>query len=199
MIRMKKLTSFFAFLLVAIAACAQFGAGIRDSRYVYGVYSPVKSLDIMLDHSLYSEKMGFQRVGVGVSYGMPFAKGFEWQAGIYGATTWNRNYQVVNAHAMLSYAYRRLGLKAKIQPHYDSGLKYTTTWMAQAGVKITDKIGVIAAYTTIPEFRVSEKRLRGGFEFEVGSLMVRPELSFSVDKATRFKNMRVLMSMHYKF
>ncbi len=196
---MKKLSLILAFLTVTVAACAQFGAGIRDSRYVYGVYSPVTSLGIMLDHSLYSEKMGFQRVGLGIDYSMRFGEGFKWQAGVYGATTWNRNYQVFNVHTMLGYQYRRLGITAVLQPHYDSELKYTTTWMAQADVRMINNICFLVAYTTIPEYRLSEKRLRGGFEFQVSKLKVRPELSFSVDKNTSFKNMRVLMSMHYDF
>ncbi len=46
---------------------------------------------------------------------------------------------------------------------------------------------------------MSEIRLRGGFEFSVDKLSVKPEISISMDKETRLKNMRVLMSMNYRF
>lgn len=196
---MKKIIIFAILILSAISASARFSVGMTDSRYVYGIYTPVKHLDISLQHSLYSEKFGFQRIGVGVDYGMPFGKGFRWEAGAFGATTWNRNYQVVGAHASLGYAFKRLGLLAKIQPYYDSGLGYNTAWMAQASCRIIDSMSILAGYSTIPEYRVSEKRIRGGFEFRVAQLKVRPELSVSLDGNTRMKNLRVLMSMQYDF
>ncbi|MDE6464103.1 MAG: hypothetical protein K2L16_05680 [Muribaculaceae bacterium] len=196
---MKKTLLTLILALVALTASARFSAGIRDSRYVYGSYIPLPGLSVGLNHSLYSEKAGFQRVGLHVGYGMDFAKGFHWHATAHAATTWNGNYQLVDADITMAYTYRRLGLKAGIQPRYDSGLGYTTCWQAGASLRIVKQISILAAYTTIPEFRMSEKRLRGGFSFNVANLTVTPELSVSLDRSTRFKNLRVLMSMNYNF
>lgn len=185
--------------MAATSAHAQFTAGIRDSHYIYGTYAPVSNLTVKLEHSLYSEKAGFQRIGVGADYGFALPRGFGWSAGVSAATTWNGNYQVVEGHASVTYAYRRLGLDATLQPHYDSGLGYKTCWQAGGSLRIIDAIALVAHYTTIPEYRMSQQRLRGGFRFDVSRLTVTPEVSLSLDKATRFKNMRVLMSMQYRF
>lgn len=196
---MRRTISCIFAILSILAVKAQFSVGIHDSRYVYGTYSPVDNLDLTLQHSLYSEKFAFQRIELAAGYGMPFASMFHWHTGIYGATTWNGNYQVVGAHASLSFDYRRIGISGRIQPIYDSGLKYMTTYAFSARAKIISNIDLLAAYTTIPEFRESEKRLRGGFEFKVNRLKVSPQLSFSLEQSSRFKNMRVLMSMNYDF
>ncbi len=190
-------------LLVAIMCClttkAQISAGVGDSRYVYGSYTLSNGLSFNLEHSLYSEKFGFQRVAIGVGYGSALPYGFSWKADVNGGTTWNRNYQVVYGDLAIGYLFRRLGLESIVQPHYDSGLGYTTCWQAGASVRIIEPVSVCLAYTTIPEYRMSENRLRGGFEFSVDKLSVKPEISISMDKETRLKNMRVLMSMNYRF
>lgn len=116
-----------------------------------------------------------------------------------GTTTWNRNYQLLSAEVAVMYDYRRLGLEGGINPRYDSGLDYETCWKAGAKVRITDPIAVRMSYYNIPLYRMSEQRLAGGFEFKVLNLKVAPELSVSMEKDTRLKNMRVLMSMNYDF
>lgn len=195
----------FTFLLAIPSVKAEpvketgFAVGLRDTHHVYGTYTPVRNLDILLEHSLYVEKPGFQRVGVGVRYGMPFAKGFRWNVSAFGATTWNGNYQVVSGRAGLAYDFKRLGLVAAVNPYYDSGLGYTTAWMAGASLRIIDSIRIKAAYTTIPEYRVSERRMRGGLEFSSGRLSVSPELSVGLKRGTYLMNLRVLMSMNYHF
>lgn len=196
---MKRILLTLIVTLTTLSAYSQIAAGIRDSHYVYGSYTFNKKISVELNHSLYSENMGFQRIGIGAGYSTPLPLGFSCGVKAFGATTWNRNYQVFGAEISAAYTYRRLTLDASINPRYDSGLDYMTCWKAGATVKIIKPIGVTLHYTTIPEFRMSEKRLRGGFEFNVDRLSVRPELSVSVDPGTRFKNMRVLTSMEYRF
>lgn len=186
-------------LFTADSVSAQISAGITDSRYVYGCYALKSKIKFKIEHSLYSEKVGFQRVGVGVGYEKQLPLGFSLGGSVMGATTWNRNYQLVSAEASLKYDYRRVGLEAVVNPRYDSGLHYDTCWKAGAKVKISDPISVCMDYSTIPLYRMSEQRLSGGFEFSVLNLRVTPELSVSMEKTTRLKNMRVLMSMNYEF
>ena len=186
-------------LLFAEGVSAQISAGISDSKYVYGCDAWKNKIKFKLEPRLYSEKAGFQRVGVGVGYETPLRYGFSCRGSLMGATTWNRNYQLLSAEVALKYDYRRLGLEGVINPRYDSGLDYETCWKAGAKVRITDPIAVRMAYYTIPLYRMSEQRLAGGFEFKVQNLKVVPELSVSMEKSTRLKNMRVLMSMNYDF
>lgn len=196
---MKKTIIIIAALISCICASAQISAGIRDSRYVYGTYSLNSGLKFTLEHSLYSEKPGFQRIGAAIGYGSVLPAGFDWRANIFGATTWNRNYQVASADASLGYHYSRMGLHATINPRYDSGLHYMTCWQAGVSVKITAPIAFVADYTTIPEYRMSERRIAAGFRFCDNALSVTPRLSFSADDNTAFKNIRVLISMNYDF
>lgn len=189
-------------MLIAIGfgkANAQFAVGIEDSRYVYGSYRLKNGIDFKLEHSLYSEKMGFQRLGLHVGYEKSFPHGFMLETDVWGATTWNRNYQVVSCEVTLNYFIHGFGAKATINPHYDSGLKYNTCWCIGVSQKIINPIAITLQYTTIPVYRMSEKRIDGGFEFKVKNLTVSPKLSVSAQKETRFKNMRVLMSMNYEF
>ena len=183
-----------------INAHAQFSAGIEDSRYAYGSYRFTNGIAFKIEHSIYSEKMGFQRLGFHVEYGNIIAYGVRWETDLFGATTWNGNYQVVGGRLTLKYNYHHnFGVETTVNPRYDSGLHYKTCWKVGISQKIIDHIDIILGYTTIPEFRMSEKRLRGGFVFKVNKLKVSPELSISMQKETRFKNMRVLMSMNYEF
>lgn len=195
----KKIFILIIALISIFEASAQFSAGITNSRYVYGSYKLENGIKFKIEHSLYSEKLGFQRVGIGAGYGSALRYGFDWEVNAFAATTWNRNYQVVGADVNIGYHYRRLGLYATLNPRYDSGLHYMTCWQAGASVRINDPISVVVDYTTIPEYRVSERRIAGGFEFKVNSLSVTPKLSFSADDNTLLKNIRVLISMNYDF
>lgn len=195
----KKIITLVIALMTVMSVSAQFSAGIKDCRYVYGTYKLKSGVKFLIEHSLYSEKLGFQRIGVGVGYGTSIPYGFDWHANAFGATTWNRNYQVVSADLTLGYHYRRIGLYATINPRYDSGLHYKTCWQAGASVKIIEPISFLMDYTTIPEYRVSERRVAAGFSFKGNSLSVTPKLSVSADKNTFLKNIRVLISMNYDF
>lgn len=53
------------------------------------------------------------------------------------------------------------------------------------GVGIKKNIDVHAGYTTIPEYRMSEKRLHAGFDFHVGSLSEAPAASIAVSDAEK--------------
>lgn len=196
---MKKSILSLLFLLACFCADAQFSIGLRESRYAYGSYRIVNNLSVKVEQSLYSEKLVFQRIGIGAEYYMTLPYGFQWSADLMGATTWNGNYQVVDLDLSVLYRYRRLGLEATIDPRYDSGLGYETCWQVGGLLQIIRPIAFVARYTTIPLYRMSEKRIAGGLEFKESKLSVRPELSFSLEKATRFKNIRVLVSMNYDF
>ena len=56
-------------------------------------------------------------------------------------------------------------------------------------------MGLIGQYTTVPEYRMSEKRIRAGFIFKDNNLSVSPIMSIPAKKD--FKSMRVLVSMDY--
>lgn len=190
---------FLVMFLGFTTANAQFSVGIKDSRYVYGAYRLANGIDFKLDHSLYSEKMGFQRVGLHIGYERSLPYGLGVEADLSGATVWNGNYQVVSCELSLNYRIHGFGVEATVDPRYDSGMKYDTCWRLGLSQQLTRPIAVTLQYTTIPVYRMSEKRIDGGFVFKVDNLTVAPALSVSAQKETRFKNMRVQMSMNYQF
>lgn len=186
-----------AVLFAATGAYCQIDAGIRDSRYVYGSYT-FKGFTAALEHSLYSEKMGFQRIGIYAGY-EGYRRELHYSAYATATTTWNGNYQTAGLLATAYYNIGSVSVGGTINPLYDSGLKYKTCFRVGAAVRICSPISVLAYYTTIPDYRMSEKRIAGGFDFHSDNLSVRPQLSLSVEQPTRFKNLRMLMSMNYRF
>lgn len=186
-------------LLFPVNIKAQISAGVDESTYIYGKYHFNGNLNIKLQHSLYSEKFGFQRVAVGIGYHKHLPYGFNCNFGLTGATTWNGNYQVVFSDILLGYNYRRIGCNVIIQPRYDSGLGYETCWGGSISYKVITPLSVIVGYTTIPQYRMSERRISGGLEFRVMNLTVTPKVSVSLQNNSLLKNMRVLMSMNYNF
>ena len=87
-----------------------------------------------------------------------------------------------------------------MNPHYDSGYGYKTCYNAGLGVVITSDINIFGRYTTIPEYRMSEKRAHIGLDFHVKNLNVIPVLSIGTTATeSGSKNLRVLMSFNYRF
>lgn len=197
---MRRILTVLTFVIIAMATRANhFSCGIRDSRYAYGTYHPTEKISINLEHSLYQEGMDYQRVSAGADYGIQLGYGMTFGVGLSGATTWNGGYQIAEGYVKFGYMFRRIEIEALICPRYDTGLDYMTTWQATASVRITGAVSVVAGYTTVPLYRMSEPCIRGGFRFSVKNLSVTPELSFNVGDEAPDRYMRVLISMNYNF
>lgn len=76
---------------------------------------------------------------------------------------------------------------------------YNTCYEAVAGVSIVKAINLLAGYSTIPEYRQSEKRALVGFDFHVGHLNVSPVLSLATTGASKANRLRLLMNFNYQF
>lgn len=173
--------------------------GLRDTRYVYGSYFPIKGLGLTLEQSLYSVAIGYQRTGITVGYRHSFPFGL-WLGGtVSGASTWKGSYQLYTAGLEAGYSFKPLFLSGTVMPSYDTGLFYYTAWKIGAVIDLTNHISLNLAYSTIPEYRMSEKRLQAGFGFWVKQLQVSPRLSFSMGDHRYFQDLRVLVSMEYEF
>ncbi len=177
----------------------ELGAGIRDSYYIgvraaYGGHAFAAA-----EHSVYSYDAKYQywRLYAGGMAKVPYAD-FEGSA-FYGRT-WCGSYwssgALLTARALPP---GPVSVTATLNPLYDSGLGYHTCFSAGAAVRIFKPVSLRASYTTIPEFRESERRVRAGVEVRVGGLSVIPELSIPTESRNRSRRLRLLMSFSYTF
>ncbi len=178
---------------------SEFSVGLRNTRYIYGGYKFCDNFKVEINHSLFSEKIGYQAVGAKFGYSRTLSK-FDLGASVSGSTAWNGSYGTVSGAVDLRYTpLNVLSFGGTLSPWYDSGYGYKTCFSIGASVNITSQINVMARYTTIPDDRRAERRVRVGFGFKVKNLYVEPNVSVPVSGSEKFKNMRVLINLNYRF
>lgn len=188
----------FAALFPVLAYC-QFGVGMRDNRYVYADYTFCRHFNVKVEQSVYAEKIGFQYLRAYAGYRNSVA-GIDYGVQGYFGAAYNGSYHSGGAMAKARYkVLERIIIDASLNPHYDSEYGYNTCYSIGAGVVITKNIDIVGEYSTIPQYRMPEKRLNGGFDFHVRSLSVMPRLSIDVAGTSRFKTLRALMGFRYQF
>lgn len=188
-----------AVLTTTLAIAGGFDFGIHNSRYIYAGYGLSHNYHLTVFHSMFSEKFGKQEVGGAIS-GKYMTGPWSIEGTAYGDGAWDGSYGNVGALAGASFRFPEIiTLFAALNPHYDSGYGYKTCYRAGLKAHITKEIGVFTSYTTIPDYRKSEKRLHAGFTINSSTLTVEPALSFPIGGNTKLKSMRVLMSMRYQF
>lgn len=197
---MKRCISLLIMMLCLSVSYAQFSVGMRDNRYVFGQYLLDSHYNFKIEQSIFSEKIGFQTLRAYAGYESSIHDVLDYMAEAYFGAAYNRSYSTTGAIISAKYAFiKRLGIKASLNPHYDSKLGYSTCFLAGAFVGLSKEIDLIAAYTTIPEFRMSEKRIRLGFDFHVSRLTVSPNVSIAAGSKQKVKNLRVLVGFSYCF
>lgn len=177
----------------------EFGAGVRDSYYISAQASYAGHAMLKAEHSVYSYDARYQywRLYAGGMASVPYAD-FEGSA-FYGRT-WCGSYW--NSGALLTARVNPPGpvsVFATLNPLYDSGLGYHTCFSAGAAVRVFKPVSLRVSYTTLPEFRESEKRVRAGVEVKAGGLSVVPELSIPTNRTNRSRRLRLLISFSYTF
>ncbi len=175
------------------------GAGVRDSYYVNAGASVAEHAFLRAEHSVYSYEARYQywRLYAGGMARVPYAS---FEGSVFYGRTWCGSYW--SAGSLLTARVLPPGpvsVSATLNPLYDSGLKYHTCFAAGVAVRVCEPVSLVAAYTTIPEFRESEKRVRAGVEVAVGGLRVRPELSIPACGEHGSRRVRLLMSCSYTF
>ncbi|MBD5214887.1 MAG: hypothetical protein HDS75_08740 [Bacteroidales bacterium] len=152
-----------------------------------------------LSHSLFSEKPAFQEVKVTFNYTNAW-QDLSYSAAAYGSSTWNGDYKTAGARIGGRYTFaKRFHILGILNPHYDTGYDYNTCFAAGASVNFISAIALRLQYTTIPDYRMSEKRLHAGFDAKVGPLSVSPILSVPLEGSSQLSKFRVLASCSYTF
>ena len=62
-----------------------------------------------------------------------------------------------------------------------SELKYKTLYSGGVRIGSFKGISLVGEYTTIPQYRVSEDRIKAGIVVESGKLWIKPEISFPIN------------------
>lgn len=182
-------------LLVVQFVSAQVHLSLRDNRYAGIGYRFLDKYDLKLEHSMFPEKLGFQYVRVNAEANFSIEQLMILYK-LYSGMLYNQNFYDVGADLKMNYTFvNRIDLFANVNPHYDSGYEYESNYGAGASVRLYKGMWLIGQYTTVPEYRKSEKRIRAGFIFKENNLSVTPVISIPAKK--EFKSMRVLVSMDY--
>lgn len=178
---------------------SQFAVGIENTRLVYGKYTYNEHLTVKLNLSAYSEKIAYQYVRATVGYRTTVSN-----LNLEGSGFWGSSFNgfYYNAGAKIAgdmVLAKRLILETSLVPWYDSGYKYTTCWDGKVGCIITYHINIKMGYTTIPEYRMSEKRLIGSLDFHVSNLYVTPYITVGTKSSAGGRNIRVGFGFEYRF
>lgn len=178
---------------------SQFAIGIDNTRLIYGKYTYKQHLSAKLNVSAYSEKISFQYMRGTIGYKTSI-KCFNIEGSYFFGSTLNRFYYNTGANfAGDIILAKRLLIDATLSLWYDSGFGYKTCWQGRIGCRITDHINIRLGYTTIPEYRMSENRLVGGFDFYVSNLYVSPYITVGTKASDGGKNLRVCFGFGYQF
>lgn len=186
-------------LISAFSSSAQVAIGLHNTRFADISYTLKNHYTFQLSHSLYSEKPAFQEIRFTFGYRNSY-QSLQYHGAVYGASTWNGDYQIAGARIGARYTLAtRFHFLATLNPHYDTGYGYRTCFAAGASVNFIRPVALRLQYTTIPDYRLSEKRLHAGFDAKVGALSVSPILSIPLEGSSQLSKFRVLVSCAYSF
>ncbi len=184
-----------------ISALSSWEVGMHNTRYLFGKLIVKDRLVIGLRQSVFSQDLKFQQTGVSVGWrGEVAAMRLEYDAECFGATEWNGGYQVMwtNLSVRVSPLWR-FSAEGSIQCNYDTGYGYDTCFSGGVGYSFSGSIEGRLSYTTIPELRQSERRVRLGVRIRSGSLWVYPLISLPVKGYDTLQNLRILVGFGYRF
>lgn len=179
---------------------------MRDSRYVQFTHSFLHShLPVTLEHSIYSEKISLQHFRLYAGYSTDIGKHLQLSLTAYAGSTHKGSYQDYGARfdgTLFFDSAHRYNALAVINPHQDSGLGYKTCYSLSTQLGFLPMAALHAEYTTIPEFRQSEQRIRVGICLHVesvryGQLRVTPLLSIPLRQ--RYEKIRLHVNFDYHF
>lgn len=194
---MKRIGILLLTMMVCEMANAQFHMGLRDNKYAFVGYKWNSGWTIKLDQSIFDESFKYQYIRCTGKYQIHI-KYFALEVSSFVGTTYNNSFYdlgtSINGNCR---PLKWLGIGGKINPRYDSEYKYEICYMLGTDFHISDELALLAQYNTIPEYRISEKRVKVGLRLAVNNLKVFPMLSFPIEGNT--KTLRILVGFQYDF
>ncbi|MDE5842312.1 MAG: hypothetical protein K2H35_01080 [Muribaculaceae bacterium] len=193
-------------ILLLIAFAGVFGAfsqtlevGVAKTRYIYAGTTLKNHYGIFLSESLSSESLKNQQIELAGAYFGNISK-FYYNAGFRAGTAWCGSYQRYAAFVNLAYhPFNRWMIAAKLMPNYDTGYRYHTDWSAGIRFNAFKPLWINLDFSTIPDYRKSEKRLHLEAAFNVSALSASVAVSMPVEGDSKFRTLRILMGLNYRF
>jgi hypothetical protein len=178
---------------------AQVSVGLRDSQYLYGEYSWNNGTYLKLEESVFSTNPKYQYLRGYIGFDNIY-KVLDYSVDAFYGRVYNGAFYSLGLYMKGGIHFNKfVTLRCIINPLYDSGLDYTTCYEFSPYVRLTNDIRAFVGYTTIPDYRMSEKRIKGGLNFASGNLEVTPYISIPIEGNNRMKSVRVRVSMKYRF
>ena len=194
---MKKSILLLILSFLSSSALCQVSIGIRDTQYAQLGYRFNNTCSIGIEHSLYSDHIDYQKIRL--LFGYSFSKDyFKVRVSPYVSTLWGGEYHDYGCYVINElWLLELLGLDFTVNTHYDSQLGFMFCTYAGFAWQICKDFSLLLHYSSIPEFRMKEYRLRAGIKLAMGELWVKPEISLPL--TGQIKSCRVLCSFGYCF
>lgn len=200
-----KYSFFFIYLIVySISVSAQFSIGMRETKYINAAYTLNDKYQFKIEHSIYSSKFKQQYIRTYIGYQKALNDKWKISTIPYFGITYNGSYYncgcIINAKY---YILKWLHIQTYINPHYDSFYKLKICYANNINIYLNKNIYFFCEYTTIPEYRESEKRCRTGLIFHMNipgtktELSVLPMLSMPIED--KIKTLRLQTNMNFTF
>lgn len=195
--------------LCAVIACLGAGAsgkdgtlllGVRNSRYVTAGYElPSGHVGLEIEHGVQAVNIRRQQIGASLFWRVAWLDGrIAGNATAFCSTTWSGSYSMTGARLRASYTpYWRISAEASFNPYYDTEYRWVTAWSAGLRAAVTRQIGVFCTYTTVPDYRLSERRLHAGVSCAVSNLSATAALSVPLSDGPA-QSLRLLCSFSYR-
>lgn len=193
----KTILTLLLLVLLPVSLEAQIKLGVRDNKFVGVSYTYNHTWGAKLEESIFSENLPYQYVRGYLSYG------HQWRsAGIdlspYWGTQWNGNFQDYGILCKVEFMCSPLFvIHGILNPHKDTSWGYTTCYEIGGTFNATSNIGLCLSFRNIPEYRITNERIRAGVVFSEKRLKVTPLLSIPTNE--NLKNIRLLMNFEWNF
>lgn len=169
--------------------------GVRDNQFARIGYSH-NNLSITFEHSVFITKFKNQVLNGYLKYQGTIGQ-INYYGTLYSGFHYSNLYHSYGGICELKYFITPWWqIKGGIRPHYDSNYGYKTAYLGNLSFKLHHDIYLIATYSNYPEYRLCEKRVKGGLLLHVQNLEVKPEISIPINN--KMENIRFLLSFNYE-
>lgn len=170
--------------------------GVRDNEYARIGYQDRRNWYVIAEHSIFVTKLKNQVINGYAGYKGSLQK-LEYDGCLYGGVHYGGMYKMIGGIAEAKYPVLSwCSVFGGVRPHYDTSYGYDTALRVGLSFALHKAISLRGEFTSYPEYRLCEKRIKTGFDFNVMDLKVSPELSIPIEG--NLENIRLLMRFQYE-
>lgn len=175
-------------LMSACVVHAQFFLGTRESSYLQAGYRHNSHWQVTGEFSVFSDLAKRQYARLILGYDTFSVSNLSLSFHTYYGTSFCQSFYNLGLLFHFSYSLptkSHTTLYATFNPAYDSDLHYETYFTTGFIQHLFKALSFRSEYTTIPEYRMSERRIRFGLQFclaskDLGKLQVSPLISIPI-------------------